>query len=98
MTVPCRSRRGTPLLFGIRPQDSRIAGSGVHGPRIDARVHLTEPLGDITVLDLTAGEDMFKVVLLEEQALEYAVGDRIQLEVSVERSHVFARETGVAIR
>ena len=89
---------GTPLLFGIRPQDIRIAGSGVHGPRIDARVHLTEPLGDITVLDLTAGEDMFKVVLLEEQALEYAVGDRIQLEVSVERSHVFARETGVAIR
>lgn len=89
---------GTPLLFGIRPQDVRLAGSESRGPRINAHVHLTEPLGDITLLDLTAGDDMFKMVLLEEQALGFAVGDRIELELSIERSHVFAQETGVAIR
>lgn len=89
---------GTELLFGIRPQDIRLAGSDIRGPRIDARVHLTEPLGDITVLDLTAGDEMFKMVLLEEQALGFAAGDRIELELSIERSHVFTRETGVAIR
>lgn len=89
---------GTELLFGIRPQDIRLAGADSRGPRIDARVRLTEPLGDITVLDLTAGDDVFKMVLLEEQALGFAAGDRIELELSIERSHVFTQETGVAIR
>ena len=89
---------GTQLLFGIRPQDIAVAGREPRGPRLTGEVHLTEPLGDITVLDIQAGGDLFKMVLLEEQAVGYAAGDQIELELRADRSHLFARETGVAIR
>ena len=45
---------GTQLLFGLRPHDLRPAEGEAHGPRFPAQVHLTEPLGDVTVLDLEA--------------------------------------------
>ena len=45
---------GTPVLLGLRPHDLQPAEGMAHGPRFDTRVHLTEPLGDVTVLDLEA--------------------------------------------
>jgi multiple sugar transport system ATP-binding protein len=61
-------------------------------------VHLTEPLGDITVLDLESGSTVFKMVLPHERALAYGVGDELEVEIALANTHVFARETGVAIR
>ncbi len=88
----------TELLFGFRPQDVAPAANGADGPRFDAKVHLTEPLGDITVLDLNAGETGFKMVLPEEQAVGYSVGDALTVRIALENTHVFSRETGTAIR
>lgn len=85
-------------MFGFRPQDVAPAGTDAEGPRFDAKVHLTEPLGDITVLDLNAGETGFKMVLPEEQAVGYAVGDDVTVRIAVENTHLFSRETGTAIR
>ena len=45
-------------------------------PRFPATVHLTEPLGDVTVLDLEAGGAVLKMVLPEEQALRLPAGRR----------------------
>jgi len=89
---------GTPLLFGFRPHDLAPAGAG-HGPRFAARVALTEPLGDVTVLDLEAGGGtMLRMVLPEERAVEYREGDAVELELAVSESHLFAMDTGTAIR
>ena len=68
------------------------------GPTFVAEVHLTEPLGDVTVLDLVAAGETFKMILPEATAARYAVGDRLAVRIAVEHSHLFARETGTAIR
>ncbi|MBX6321355.1 MAG: ABC transporter ATP-binding protein [Rhodospirillaceae bacterium] len=86
------------LIFGFRPHDVIPAEPGTAGPTFRARVHLTEPLGDITVLDLEAGSTVFKMVLPHERALRYAVGDELDIAIAVANTHLFSRETGVAIR
>ncbi len=89
---------GTRVLFGIRPHDLEPVDGAATGPRMTARVHLTEPLGDITVLDLQAGDAMLKMVLPEDRALRYGVGDAVTVAIRLDRSHVFAEDTGNVIR
>ena len=88
----------TELLFGFRPQDISPAKGDQKGLRFDAKVHLTEPLGDITVLDLAAADAVFKMVLPEEEAMQYNVGDELAVDIRIDKTHLFARETGTAIR
>ncbi len=89
---------GTPMLFGFRPHHVSPADATPRGPRFRATVHLTEPLGDITVLDLVARDTSFRMVLPEERALGYDVGDELEVELDLQQSHLFAAETGTAIR
>ena len=92
---------GAELMLGFRPNDIRPAAGDARGPargpRIPARVHLTEPLGDVTVLDLDIAEHMFRMVLPESEAVRYRAGDQLDVELAVERTHLFARDTGAAL-
>jgi multiple sugar transport system ATP-binding protein len=85
------------LLLGIRPQDLEPAGEMARAPTFDASVHLTEPLGDVTVLDLEAGDALIKMVLPEERAVEYPPGSRLRVELAVDLAHLFSKQTGVLI-
>ena len=95
---------GTELLLGLRPQDLAPVddgGDGATPPRgasFEAGVHLTEPLGDVTVLDLDAGGAVVKTVLPEERAVGYRVGDRLRVGFAPADAHLFSREAGVLIR
>jgi multiple sugar transport system ATP-binding protein len=89
---------GTAVLFGIRPSDLFPAEGEPGGPRIASEIHLTEPLGDITLLDLFAGGVPLKMVLPEERALAYRAGQRLEVELRLAQSHLFALDTGTAIR
>ena len=62
-----------------------------------ATVHLTEPLGDVTVLDIEAGGTVLKMALPEEQALAYPPGHELAIELSLADAHLFNRETGRAL-
>ncbi|MHA1564859.1 MAG: ABC transporter ATP-binding protein [Alphaproteobacteria bacterium] len=93
--------RGEQLLLGFRPHDIRPVANGgqtAAGLTVQAKLHLTEPLGDITVLDLRAGDAEFKMVLPEEKAVGYTVGDEFDVSIALERTHLFAATTGTAIR
>ncbi len=92
--------KGEELLFGIRPHEiiPINAGDEHDGPTFNAKIHLTEPLGDIVILDLTVGEERLKMVLPEEKASTYSVGDSLTCGFNLETTHVFAKETGTAIR
>jgi multiple sugar transport system ATP-binding protein len=92
-TVPA----GTEVIFGIRPHDLAPAGTGQHRPRFAATVHLTEPLGDVTVLDIEAGGAVLKMALPEEEALAYPPGKELAIELSLADAHLFQRETGRAV-
>ena len=89
---------GTELWFGVRPHDIAPTADDAAGPRFRATVRLTEPLGDVTVLDLTAGNAGFKMVLPEERAVQYRVGTEVAVAFAVANTHVFSRQTGTAIR
>jgi multiple sugar transport system ATP-binding protein len=88
---------GSELLLGIRPQDLVPADGEPRGPSFEAGVHLTEPLGDVTVLDLEAGGAILKIVLPEERAVAYAAGDRLRVSLTPADAHLFSRESGVLI-
>jgi len=88
---------GAELLLGFRPNDIRPAVGEARGPRFPARVHLTEPLGDVTVLDLDIAEHSIRMVVPEIDAARYRAGDRLDVELAVERTHLFARDTGAAL-
>jgi multiple sugar transport system ATP-binding protein len=88
---------GAPVTFGIRPHDLAPAGTQQNGPRFAATVHLTEPLGDVTVLDLEAGGAILKMALPEEEALAYPPGRELTVELSLADTHLFHRESGRAL-
>lgn len=91
---------GQELLFGLRPHDIRIEDPSepAKGPRFKANIHLTEPLGDVVILDLAIRDERLKMVLPEDQAVKYAVGDELMCTFDIEATHVFTKETGTAIR
>jgi multiple sugar transport system ATP-binding protein len=88
---------GAEVLFGIRPHDLYPARAEPRGPRFPAAVHLTEPLGDVTVIDLQAGDAVLKMALPEEEALAFRHGTDLAIELSLADAHLFHRETGVAV-
>ncbi len=90
---------GTDLRVGVRPQGLTPAIAGAaRGPRFPARVFLTEPLGDVTILDLRAGEDVrLRMVLPQEQAYRIAPDTALDIELDPAQVCLFARETGVAL-
>jgi multiple sugar transport system ATP-binding protein len=94
-------RRGAEVLFGIRPHDLMPAADSERRPNGEpsfrARVHLTEPLGDMTVIDVEAGGTVLKMALPEEQALAYDVGDELALRLSLADAHLFQRDSGTAL-
>ena len=88
---------GAEVLLGIRPHDLHPARAEPKGPRFPAAVHLTEPLGDVTVIDLEAGGTVLKMALPEEDALAFRPGTDLAIELSLADAHLFYRETGVAV-
>lgn len=88
---------GEPIMFGIRPHDIRTGPESPEGLDLVAKIHLTEPLGDVTVLDLDVAGTMLKMVLREEVAADMAVGQTIPVRLTAREGHLFAKETGVRV-
>jgi multiple sugar transport system ATP-binding protein len=88
---------GEAVWLGIRPQDILLGRDAGHGTGFEAKVHLTEPLGDVTLLDLEIGPAALKMALSEEKAASIHEGDQLDVILSVADAHLFHRETGVRI-
>jgi multiple sugar transport system ATP-binding protein len=89
---------GTKLTVGLRPQAIWPTTGNEAGPHFPARVYLTEPLGDVTILDIVArGETRLRMVLPQEQAYRIAVDDAIECAVDPDQICLFAQDTGTSI-
>jgi len=89
---------GTRLTVGLRPQAIWPSAGRAAGPTFPARVYLTEPLGDVTILDIVApGETRLRMVLPQEQAYRIAVDDAIDCAIDPDQICLFAQETGTSI-
>ena len=75
------------LKVGIRPADIRINGGAPSG--ISGRVHMLEPLGDITIVDIDAADQRLKVVVREVDALALQPGAELSFDFDPARVHVF---------
>jgi multiple sugar transport system ATP-binding protein len=86
---------GTELLVGIRPQDIRLVERG--GAGIEAAVGLTEPQGDITVLDLVAAGTALRMVVPEAIGARYEPGDRIRITLEPTDARLFMGDSGMMV-
>jgi multiple sugar transport system ATP-binding protein len=93
---------GAKFMVGVRPQaiaPIADAGAVASGTRFSARVFLTEPLGDLTILDIVAGANhRLKMVLPQERAHGIAKDAAIDCALRTDDICVFAQGTGTAIR
>jgi len=86
---------GQDVAVGLRPHDLVLAESDTaHAARFAARIHLTEPLGDVTILDVAAQDVGLKMVLREEVAARFTVGDDIEVAFNPTDLHFFDRTSG----
>ncbi len=93
---------GSKLMVGMRPQaiaPTANSGDGAAGPHFAAQVFLTEPLGDVTILNILAGDNnRLKMVLPQERAYGIANDAAIDCALRTDEICLFAQETGTAIR
>lgn len=83
---------GEAALLGIRPSDLRPAARGESG--VAARVHLLEPLGDVTVVSVEAGGETLRMVLPEQSATGLKPGDEMPVTFDLKKIHIFRAATG----
>ena len=83
----------TDLMFGIRPNDINVSSDGNN---FNAKIFLKEPLGDVTILDLIIGQTKLKMILPEEEAINYNTGQNINVTFNTNNSYLFSSETGVS--
>ena len=90
---------GAQLNAGLRPQAIQPArGAAAVGPRFDAHIHLTEPLGDVTILNLQPGKGgRLRIVLPQEQAYALKPDAPLTCEIDPSQISLFMQDTGVAI-
>lgn len=89
---------GDALTLGIRPHDLHVS-SDTHASfssdlDLTGRIHLTEPLGDVTILDIDVNGNLLKIVLPEDKATAYSPGQDIGLSFQMSDAHLFDADTG----
>jgi multiple sugar transport system ATP-binding protein len=86
---------GEAALVGIRPSDLRPASAGESA--VASRVHLIEPLGDVTVVSVEAGGETLRMVLPEQSAAGLKPGDQIPITIDMSKIHIFRAASGQAM-
>ena len=86
---------GEQALIGIRPNDIRLAAQGEKA--IASKVHLLEPLGDITIVSLEAGGELLRMVLPEAAATSIKPGDPASIVIDPNKIHIFRAASGQAM-
>ncbi len=89
------AKAGEAAIIGIRPNDIRLAVKGEKS--IASKVHLLEPLGDITIVSVQAGSEMLRMVLPESKATAIKVGDPAAIVINPDDIHIFRAASGQAM-
>jgi multiple sugar transport system ATP-binding protein len=86
---------GEPLVLGVRPSDLRLAQGAM--PSVVPSVQQLEPLGDVTVVSLSANGTSLRIVLPEAQAVGMKAGDALPIVIDNAKLHLFRRHDGSAL-
>lgn len=88
-------RAGEPLVLGVRPWDLRLAQGAM--PSVVPSVQQLEPLGDVTIVSLSANGAPLRMVLPEEQAVGLVAGDTLPIVIDAAKLHLFRKHDGSAL-
>jgi multiple sugar transport system ATP-binding protein len=90
---------GKDVVFGLRPEDIHdpdFAPPRIIAQEIDAKVDVTELMGNEIFLYLTSGEHEF--VARVDPRTSYSMDDEIKVAFNMDNMHVFDKETEEVIR
>lgn len=92
---------GDAVTLGIRPQDLHVTTdlneSFSPDLSVQGHIHLTEPLGDVTILDVDVNGNLLKMVLPEDKAASYSHGQDIGLSFQLADAHFFDSDSGLRV-
>ncbi len=88
-----------PVILGIRPEDVHnpaFVPIGIHSAPVEAKVDVTELMGNEINLYLLAGQD--SIVARVDPRTDFHMGDKVQVAFNMDKAHLFDPETEKAIR
>lgn len=83
---------GENAIVGIRPTD--IGFSTKKAGAIGSKIHMLEPLGDVTVVSVEAGGEVLRMVLPESSATRIKPGDAASISIDPSKIHLFRAASG----
>ena len=86
---------GKEVVVGVRPQDVVVHGEEGTPGSVLVEVYTTEPMGDVTILDLKVGDIVLKVVVPPDH--EAREGQRLYVSFPAHKIHLFDAETGAVL-
>ncbi|MGD0878794.1 MAG: sn-glycerol-3-phosphate ABC transporter ATP-binding protein UgpC [Anaerolineales bacterium] len=87
------------IVMGIRPEDVHnpaFVPSGIHAALIEAKVDVTELMGNEINLYLLTGQD--NIVARVDPRTDFRMGDKVQVAFDMDKIHLFDPDTEKAIR
>jgi multiple sugar transport system ATP-binding protein len=90
---------GRQVIFGVRPEDmeERVPTAvGVHGNTLKARADVVESLGSETFVYLTCGPHAI-VARMESPERPLTVGQTLEVDIKMSKTHLFDAETSRTI-
>jgi len=88
-----------PIIFGIRPEnihDPQFAPQDIHAQPVDAKVEVTELMGNEIFVYLSSGEHNY--IARVDPRSRYHMGDKGQVVFNMDNMHIFDKTTERAIR
>jgi multiple sugar transport system ATP-binding protein len=90
---------GKNVVFGIRPEDiynPAFVPPGIHAAPIEAKVEVTELMGNEIFLYLASGQN--QIVARVDPRTNFRIDDKVQVSFNMDKCHLFDPETEKAIR
>jgi multiple sugar transport system ATP-binding protein len=87
------------VILGIRPEDIHnpaFVAPGIHAAPVEAKVDVTELMGNEINLYLLAGQD--SIVARVDPRTDFRMGDKVQVAFNMDKAHLFDPDTEKAIR
>lgn len=83
------------LRLGVRPTHFSIHHEEPELPSLPAEVYVSEPLGEVQIIDFSLGRKIIKVATDPDFRVD--MGEQVWLSFNFEKTHIFDAQTGVTI-
>jgi len=83
------------VRLGIRPTHFNVHREKTDQIGIPAEVYISEPLGEVQIIDLTFRDQKIKVVTSPD--VKVSIGEKVWLSFALDKAHVFDAKTGMKI-